>query len=62
MSENATPWVEGLTVGQVLGSTAKRHASRDAAFFPAQGLALSYREFAAEVDAAARGLLALGIG
>jgi fatty-acyl-CoA synthase len=62
MSENATPWVEGLTIGQVLGSTAKRHASRDAAFFPAQGLALSYREFAAEVDAAARGLLSLGIG
>ncbi len=34
---------------------------RDALVFPALGLKLSYRQFAAEVDAAARGLLALGI-
>ncbi|HEX4148588.1 MAG TPA: AMP-binding protein, partial [Pirellulales bacterium] len=62
MSENAAPWVEGLTVGQVLQRTAERYPTHDAALFPAQGLELSYRAFAAEVDAAARGLLLLGIG
>jgi fatty-acyl-CoA synthase len=62
MSEHATPWVEGLTIGEVLRRTAERYPTHDAAIFPAQGLELSYAKFAAEVDAAARGLLALGIG
>ena len=55
------PWVEGLTIARALTETARVNADRDALVFPALGLKLSYRQFAAEVDAAARGLVALGI-
>jgi fatty-acyl-CoA synthase len=55
------PWVDGLTIAQALSETARVNADRDALVFPALGLKLSYRQFAAEVDAAARGLVALGI-
>ncbi|HEX4144074.1 MAG TPA: AMP-binding protein [Pirellulales bacterium] len=55
------PWVERLTIAQALTETARLRADRDALVFPALGLKLSYRQFAARVDAAARGLLALGI-
>jgi fatty-acyl-CoA synthase len=55
------PWVEGRTVGQVLKVTSERCAERDAVVFPKLGLRWSWREFAAQVEAAARGLLALGI-
>jgi fatty-acyl-CoA synthase len=55
------PWVEGLTIAQALAETARVHGDRDALVFPALDLKLSYRQFAAQVDAAARGLVALGI-
>ncbi len=60
-SETGTPWVDGLTLPQVLAQTARLHDAHDALVFPAIGLRMSYREFAAEVDLIARGLLALGI-
>jgi fatty-acyl-CoA synthase len=61
IDENATPWVDRKTIGQVLRETAKRYPRHDALVFPALGLRTSYREFNQQVDQAARGLLALGI-
>ncbi len=60
-SESTTPWVDGLTMGQVLAQTVARHADREAVVFPQLGRRWTWRQFAADVDAAARGLLALGI-
>jgi fatty-acyl-CoA synthase len=54
-------WVEGKTIGQVLSETARRHAGREAMVFPQLGRRWTWRQFADDVDAAARGLLALGI-
>ena len=61
VDENATPWVEGKTIGQVLRETARRYPQHDALAFPALGLRTSYQQFDTQVDQAARGLLALGI-
>ncbi len=55
------PWVEGKTIGEVLWATIAAHGANDALVFPQLKLRLSYREFGERVDAAARGLLALGI-
>ena len=57
----STPWVDGLTIGEVLTQTARRFPDHDALVFPAIGLRRSFAEFDRQVDAAARGLLALGI-
>jgi fatty-acyl-CoA synthase len=56
-----TPWLNGLTIPQVLERTVERFGGQDALVFPRLGLRQSYREFADEVDRAARGLMALGI-
>jgi fatty-acyl-CoA synthase len=56
-----TPWLNGLTIPQVLDRTVEQFGERDALVFPRLGLRWSYRQFADEVDRAARGLLALGI-
>jgi fatty-acyl-CoA synthase len=56
-----TPWVDGLTIGQVLATTAGKYPDREALVFPQLGRRWTWRQFAADVDAAARGLLALGI-
>jgi fatty-acyl-CoA synthase len=61
MAGDRAPWVEGLTIGEVLSQTAARFASHDALVFPQLGLRRSYRDFLADVDLAARGLLAIGI-
>ena len=61
IDEDAKPWVDGLTMPQVLRETARRYPDHDALVFPALGLRVSYREFSARVDLAARGLAALGI-
>lgn len=58
MSESI-PWVDGLTIGQVLRQTAKRCGDRDALVCPHAGLRLSWSEFDAAVDSVALGLLAL---
>jgi len=61
IDEDAIPWVDGLTMPQVLRETIRRHPDHDALVFPALGLRVSYQEFGRQVDDAARGLLALGI-
>ncbi len=55
------PWVDGLTIPQVLDRTVERFGQRDAVVFPRLALRWNYRQFADQVDQAARGLLALGI-
>jgi fatty-acyl-CoA synthase len=55
------PWVDGKTIGQVLAETARRHADRDAMVFPQLDRRWTWRQFAADVEAAARGLMATGI-
>jgi fatty-acyl-CoA synthase len=55
------PWVDGLMIGQVLAETARRYADREALVFPQLGRRWTWRKFATDVDAAARGLVALGI-
>src|SRR5262245_45683241 len=59
--EAATPWVDSLTLGQVLAETARLHPNRKAMVFPQLGRRWTWRQFADDVDAAARGLIALGI-
>jgi fatty-acyl-CoA synthase len=56
-----SPWVEGQTIGQVLAATAQRFEGQEALVFPQLGRRWTWRQFAADVDAAARGLVALGI-
>jgi fatty-acyl-CoA synthase len=55
------PWVDGLTIGQVLAETARKFPDREALVFPQLGRRWTWRQFAADVDAAASGLIALGI-
>jgi fatty-acyl-CoA synthase len=61
MGQTDQPWVEGLTIGQVLGATARKYAEREAMVFPQSGRRWTWKQFAADVDAAARGLVALGV-
>ena len=61
MSGNTTPWVEGLTIGQVLRRTAERFPESEALVFPQFETRLNYREFDQQVDGVARGLMALGL-
>jgi fatty-acyl-CoA synthase len=55
------PWVDGLTIEQVLTRTAERHPHRDAVVFPQLGYRRSYGAFRGEVGEVARALLALGV-
>src|SRR3984893_10631832 len=59
--QSSLPWVEGRTIGEVLEATVAAHGANDALVFRQLGLRLSYPQFFEQVDAAARGLLALGI-
>jgi fatty-acyl-CoA synthase len=59
--ESMTPWVDGLTIGQVLRETAENFSDREALVFPQLGRRWTWRQFADDVDLAARGLLALGV-
>jgi fatty-acyl-CoA synthase len=61
MTKTSSPWVDGLTIGEVLRKTATRHPDRDALVFPQFHLRQSWRQFDAEVDRVARALLGLGI-
>src|SRR5690349_4357113 len=61
MSE-VSPWVDGLTIGQALRETARRHGGRPALVFPQFDYRRSYAQFDVEVDEVARALLGLGIG
>ncbi len=57
----STPWVDGLTIGQVLAQTATRYAANDALAFPAIEVRQSYAQFDRAVYECAKGLLAMGI-
>jgi fatty-acyl-CoA synthase len=56
------PWVDGLTIGEVFDRTVERFGDREAVVFSSLGHHRTYREFQADVDAAARGLCALDVG
>ncbi len=60
-SEEAPPWVDGLTLGQVLRETAVRFPDRPAAVFAARDWRMTWTELDREVDRVARGLLGLGL-
>src|SRR5689334_17479740 len=60
-ADTTTPWLEGLTIPQVLDRTLEQFADRDALVFPRLGLRWTYRQFADQVAITARSLLALGI-
>lgn len=61
LSEAATPWLDTLTIAEVLRQTAKRFHNRDAVVFCGINLRWSWSEFDAEVDRVARALLAIGL-
>jgi fatty-acyl-CoA synthase len=56
----ATPWVDGLTIGETLRQTAARYPEQDAFVFCNPPARMTWREFDAAVDQVARALLALG--
>ena len=56
-----SPWVDGLTIGQVLAETSRKFPAREALVFSQNGLRMNYAQFAAEVRNIANGLLALDI-
>ncbi|QDS89617.1 Long-chain-fatty-acid--CoA ligase [Rosistilla ulvae] len=55
-----TPWVDGLTIGQVLRETARQYPDADAFVFCGPDVRVSWSELDREVDLVARALLALG--
>jgi len=61
MTVRELPWVDGLTIGQVLAATSRKFPAREALVFPQSQVRLSYTEFAAKVREVAKGLLALDI-
>lgn len=58
MADN--PWVDGLTIGQVLRETANRFPDRDAVIFSQTDVRLNWSQFDEAVDQTAKALLALG--
>src|SRR5436190_8313949 len=60
VDESTPPWVDGLTIGQVLRETARRSPQSDAYVFCHLGARRTWQELDKDVDQVARGLLALG--
>ncbi len=60
-SDSTTPWVDGLTLGEVLRRTARRFADRDAIVFPSVPVRYSWAELDRRVDVLASSLLRLGV-
>src|SRR5690242_13180498 len=60
-SESDRPWVDGLTIGQVLEQTAARRPDGEAMVFPGLGLRMTWRALEQETARAARALLAIGV-
>ena len=60
-NDTEVPWIDGLTIGEVLRETAKKFPSLDAVVFCGSGYRLSWSAFDAEVDRVACSLLALGL-
>lgn len=61
MHDTNLPWIDGLTIGQVLRETARRHGTSDALVFPALDWRRTFAELDRDVDRCAKALLALGI-
>ena len=61
LMERETPWVNDLTIGEVLRQTAKKFPENDALVFPQLDFRLSYTALDECVTNVAKGLLALGI-
>ncbi|HWE35638.1 MAG TPA: AMP-binding protein [Isosphaeraceae bacterium] len=55
--DDVNPWVDGLTVGEVLRRTAGRFPDRDAVVFPALGLRWTWAELDRRVDTVASALI-----
>ena len=60
-SNTDKPWVDGLTIGQVLRETARQFPFQDAVVFCGKDHRLTWAAFDAEVDRVARCLLAIGL-
>ncbi len=60
MVQPATPWVEGLTIGQVLRETARASSDQIAVMFPSLHLEMTWGEFDRAVDQVAKSLLSMG--
>jgi fatty-acyl-CoA synthase len=60
-AEDMTPWVDGLTIGQVLRETSRRAPDGTAAVFAECGWRMTWAELDREVDRVARALLGLGL-
>ena len=61
MAADDTPWVDGLTIGQVLAQTVNSRPQADAVVFPKLALRWNWQEFSQRVERAAKGMIALGI-
>jgi fatty-acyl-CoA synthase len=61
MDDRQEPWVDSLTIGQVLRETARRFGDRDAVSFPRAGFRCNYQQLDELVDDTARALMALGL-
>jgi fatty-acyl-CoA synthase len=59
MTDFVDPWVDGLTIGQVLRHTAKRFPQSEALVFPQFQTRMNYADFDSEVDRVSKGLIAL---
>ena len=60
-TDSEEPWIDGLTIGEVLRETAKKYPAEDAVVFCNSSYRLSWSAFDAEVDRVACSLLALGM-
>src|SRR4051794_16410222 len=54
------PWVDGLTIGQVLRETARKSPDQVSVIFPSLSTQFTWGEFDRAVDQAAKSLIALG--
>ena len=61
MSGCDQPWVEGLTIGQVLRETARRNPENDAFVFVESGERATWKEFDQDTDRLAKSLLSVGL-
>ncbi len=57
----SSPWLDGLTIGQVLARQAQHFAAQPAIVFTDGDVRMDYQQFDASVRAAAKGLLAMGV-
>lgn len=60
MGAPQAPWVDGLTIGQVLRETAERFGDQPAVDFPSLSQSWTWSEFDRAVDQASKALLSLG--